>query len=82
MSAWSNDLVNNPPHYVGNGIECIDAIEASMSKLEFCGYLKGNAMKYLWRYSQKGNQEQDLQKSIWYTNKLLQTLTKDTTKVC
>ena len=35
MSAWSNDLVNNPPHYVGNGIECIDAIEASMSKLEF-----------------------------------------------
>ena len=43
------DMVNSPPHYTSNLIECIDAIEASMSDEEFQGYLKGNCMKYLWR---------------------------------
>ena len=50
------DQVNHPPHYnAGNGIECLDAIEASMSPIEFRGYLKGNVEKYLWRYTYKGH---------------------------
>ena len=57
------DMVNSPPHYNQYGIECIQAIKASMSHLEFCGYLKGNAMKYLWRYRYKGKQKEDLEKS-------------------
>ena len=39
------DMVNSPPHYNDGEIECIDAIEASMTKQAFRGYLKGNMLK-------------------------------------
>ena len=64
------DLVYNPSHYNTGNIECIDAIEESMSSVAFKGYLKGNCMKYLWRYDYKGKQVEDLQKATWYLNKL------------
>ena len=67
---WAEDLVNNPDHYNTGNIECIDAIEESMSSVAFKGYLKGNCMKYLWRYDYKGKQVEDLQKAGWYLNKL------------
>jgi len=51
-SEWSNE-VNTPAHYVKDGIECIDAIKGSMTVEEFKGYLKGNVMKYMWRYQDK-----------------------------
>ena len=73
----SKEEVNTPPHYKHNddyNIECIDAIGASMSQEAFRGYLKGNIIKYLWRYEHKGKLETDLQKSQWYLNKLLQTI--------
>ena len=34
------DLVNKPEHYNQGSIECIDAIEAMLSKEEFIGYEK------------------------------------------
>lgn len=64
------DMVNHPPHYTSNWIECIDAIEASMSPDEFQGYLKGNCIKYLWRYRCKGKAAEDLHKAQWYLQKL------------
>ena len=66
-----NDPVNHPLHYTQGEIECIDAIRASMSKEAFEGYLKGNAVKYLWRYQQKGG-NQDLQKAEWYLLRLIE----------
>lgn len=66
----------NPSHYTSGSIECIDAIKSSMSEKEFVGFLKGNAMKYLWRYDKKGKPIIDLEKSIWYTNKLIQEISK------
>jgi len=63
------DMVNSPPHYNDGGIECIDAIEASMSQDAFRGYLKGNMIKYLWRYEHKGGKE-DLDKANWYLTRL------------
>jgi hypothetical protein len=60
----------NPSHYTSGTIECIEAIEASMSADEFQGFLKGNCMKYLWRYRQKGGL-QDLLKSEWYQTRLI-----------
>ena len=69
----TNDNVNHPSHYTMGDIECIDAIKASMSFNEFCGYLKGNAMKYLWRYKKKNNPSEDLAKAQWYLNKLQET---------
>lgn len=68
------DYVNSPPHYAGNGIECIDAIKAMLSREEYLGYLRGNAAKYLWRCRNKGNAAQDLNKAVWYQNRLLAEL--------
>ena len=65
------DVVNKPDHYNTGNIECIDAIEESMSSIAFQGYLKGNCMKYLWRYDYKGKPVEDLQKAEWYLAKLL-----------
>ena len=67
----SDDPVNNPPHYNRKDIECISAIEASMDEEEFRGYLKGNTLKYTWRYKYKGNPVEDLEKSQYYLNLLI-----------
>tara|TARA_B100000927_G_scaffold213758_1_gene174197 strand:+ start:334 stop:588 length:255 start_codon:yes stop_codon:yes gene_type:complete len=66
------DNVNQPPHYNTGDIECIQAIQASMTTRQFQGYLKGNVIKYIWRYEYK-NQQEDLQKAQWYLARLLQT---------
>ena len=39
------DAVNNPDHYNTGNVECIEAIEESMTPEAFRGYLKGNCMK-------------------------------------
>ena len=66
-----HDPVNSPIHYAdGNGVECIEAIEASMSMEEFKGFLKGNVQKYVWRYAQKNGAE-DLKKAKWYLERLI-----------
>lgn len=74
MSKTSPDNVNSPSHYNSGAIECIDAIQASMTTTEFWGYLKGNSIKYLWRYRYKGHMVQDLEKSVWYTTKLIEVV--------
>lgn len=66
----SSDLVNSPAHYTQSRIECIDAIEASMSPMEFSGFLKGQVMKYIWRYRHKGRAQEDLEKAGWYLHRL------------
>ena len=68
------DMVGSPRHYNTGNIECIEAIEESMSSVAFKGYLKGNCMKYLWRYEYKGKQVEDLQKAQWYLAKLTQVV--------
>lgn len=68
------DVVERPAHYNQGGIEAIEAIRASMSHEEFKGYLKGNAMKYLWRYRHKGKPKEDLRKAKWYLDRLLTAL--------
>lgn len=67
-----NDSVNHPQHYTQGGIECIEAIKASMTTLEFQGYLKGNCLKYLWRWRAKGGKE-DLKKARVYLDWLIKT---------
>ena len=68
-----DDTVNHPAHYTQGAVECIEAIKASMTASEFRGYLKGNAMKYLWRYQFKGGVE-DLKKASWYLNRLIKEI--------
>ena len=68
------DVVNKPSHYNTGSIECIEGIQASMSAEAFNGYLKGNCMKYLWRYDYKGKPLEDLQKAQWYLAELIKEL--------
>ena len=71
-----HDPVNSPRHYADSfgGVECIEAIEASMSIEEFKGFLKGNVQKYVWRYAQKNGSE-DLKKAKWYLERLITIVT-------
>ena len=69
------DQVTHPGHYNQNPLECIDAIEGSMSVDEFAGFLKGNVLKYLWRHKHKGNPIEDLKKAEWYLAKLREVIT-------
>ena len=65
------DMVNHPPHYTDGSVECIDAIQASMSDEAFEGFLKGQVMKYIWRYDKKGKPLEDLKKAEWYLQRLI-----------
>lgn len=69
------DTVQRPAHYNQSGIECIDAIAASMTPEEFQAYLKGNVQKYLWRYQHKNGVE-DCRKAQWYLGRLIKELSK------
>lgn len=69
------DTVQRPAHYNQSGIECIDAIAASMTAEEFQAYLKGNVQKYLWRYQHKNGLE-DVLKAEWCLNRLVKELSK------
>lgn len=66
------DNVNHPSHYNESGIECIEAIRASLGD-EFPAYCKGNVMKYLWRYQYKNGIE-DLKKATVYLNWMVEHL--------
>ena len=66
----TNDAVEHPPHYTQGGIECIEAIRASMNADGFCDYCKGNIIKYIWRWRDKGGVE-DLRKASVYLDWLI-----------
>jgi len=69
-----SDNVNHPKHYNIKGLETIDIIESRLTDEEFVGYLKGSKMKYDLRYPFKGNVEEDLAKSEWFKNKLIEVI--------
>jgi hypothetical protein len=66
----------NPDHYKSGGIELIDVLEAKLGLQGFKGFLAGNVLKYVVRYDKKNGVE-DLQKALWYLNKLIGTVEKD-----
>lgn len=70
-SAEKADAVNHPSHYTAGKVECIDALEAATTGLQGIeAVCTANAIKYLWRWKQKGG-KQDLEKARWYINRLL-----------
>jgi len=73
------DRVNHPSHYNESGIECIEAIRATLGS-EFPAYCKGNVMKYLWRYQYKNGIE-DLKKAQVYLNWMVEYLEEKETNV-
>ena len=71
------DMVNHPPHYQADGIECIDAIRASLGLDGFVAYCRGNSIKYSWRAGKKADAAQDLRKAAWYLNRAADELEKN-----
>lgn len=71
------DPINHPSHYTSGGIECIAAIKASMTPEAYKGYLKGNILKYLWRYESKGKPIEDLKKAQTYLTWLIKEVSSD-----
>lgn len=65
------DNVNHPKHYNSHpsGVECIQIVE----HMNFC---LGNAVKYIWRASRKGNQLEDLKKALFYIKREVERLEK------
>jgi hypothetical protein len=59
-----NDPVNHPKHYTAHpsGVECIEVTE-------HFNFNKGNAIKYIWRSSDKGKEVEDLRKARWYIDR-------------
>lgn len=70
------DMVNHPSHYTQGGVECIDALEAATINLKGIeAVCTANAIKYLWRWKEKGGIE-DLEKSKWYIDRLIKKMEK------
>ncbi len=70
------DMVNHPKHYNKHGVECIDAIRATLTDEEFRGYCKGNVLKYTWRERYKNGFE-DLEKAMWCLERLVNDIRKN-----
>jgi Protein of unknwon function (DUF3310) len=68
------DEVNHPPHYAANpsGVECIDVVE-------HLGFLRGNAIKYLWRAGEKPGVDPrvDLRKAAWYIYREIEKIDRE-----
>lgn len=65
------DNINHPAHYKGDGIECIDAMEAAFGSNAVRNFCICNAYKYIWRYQRKNGTE-DIKKARWYLNKYIE----------
>lgn len=71
LDATMDDAIN-PAHYQSeSGVEAIDAILAALGDEQFKGYLRGNAMKYLFRCERKGSPLENAQKCAWYVKRLI-----------
>ena len=60
------DMVNSPPHYSENEIECIDAMVAAFGLERVQDYAAIAAFKYIWRQNKKWNPAEDRDKALWY----------------
>jgi hypothetical protein len=72
-SVCASDKQVGGTHYRTKSIQPWDAMESWMSREEFVGFLRGNALKYLARCNDKGGVE-DVKKAQHYIEKLLEVL--------
>jgi hypothetical protein len=68
------DPVEHPAHYTTHpsGVECITVTE-------HMSFLRGNAVKYLWRAGSKGDELEDLRKARWYLDREIANLERRST---
>ncbi len=67
-----NDEVNNPKHYTSGNIEALDIIEDATKDLNGLeAFSIGSALKYLIRFDKKNDPIQDLQKAVFYIERVI-----------
>lgn len=69
----ADDLQVGGDHYKNMGVQPWKAMESWMTPEEFCGFLKGNSIKYLARCNSKGGVE-DVKKARHYIDKLVEVM--------
>ena len=81
MYETKDPMVSHPSHYLSNnGLETIDVIEAFTSDLKGIEAVDtGNVIKYICRWKNK-NGLQDLKKSMWYLQHLIDHVEKENDK--
>ena len=70
----NRSLLNNAIIGASNGYEKI----LELTGVGFRAALKGNVLKYIWRYSYKKKPLEDLNKAKWYLDKLISLHDNDT----
>lgn len=71
-------VISHPERYGGDTTyECIKVLEAWLPPEQYKGFLRGNALKYLCRVGKKDETVQELKKSKWYLEKLIEKEEKD-----
>lgn len=63
-----SDQVNHPSHYTQQPFECIEFTQ-------YMNFPLGNAFKYIWRFQDKGQAAQDLEKAAWYLSYQMEYVT-------
>ena len=67
----ASDMQIGGNHYTSKTVQPWSAMESWMTKEQFSGFLRGNAIKYLARCDDKGGVE-DLKKARHYLDKLIE----------
>lgn len=74
-------VISHPERYGGDTTyECIKVLEAWLPPEQYKGFLRGNALKYLCRVGKKDETVQELKKSKWYLEKLIEKEIKENEK--
>ena len=67
-----NDEVNNPKHYTSGKIEALEIIEDATKDLDGLeAFSIGSALKYIIRFNKKNDPIQDLQKAVFYIERVI-----------
>lgn len=69
MNKENYDVIERPQHYACEAVTVSYTVEP-IELCEQCGFLLGNALKYLFRYQHKGKPLEDLKKARYYLERL------------
>ena len=64
------EQVNHPQHYTTYDVETLDMMIRIWGVQETISFCKLNAFKYRMRAGHKDNAQQDINKALWYENKM------------
>lgn len=65
------ETMKQPEYYKGNGMSPLDAFKQGLiSRDEYCGFIKGNIIKYVVRCEKKSDPIEDIDKAMHYLYEL------------